>query len=308
MKNFCYTIYMKIGVLLYTYNRTDDAKINLEIIRNLWSKNDLLKNITIVHSFNGEKEWWPEKYLEDELLYLENPGHFAGAELLLNEGIKCFRDKYSDIDYVIVLASDTWLVKPEYIEKIILNMQKEKKYLATCPWGTLEKDNMWNIGMAIDFAVFDLKWSTKYEVFPIKYGEFLEKYFEVFAYKDETIYLERVLAVRFKQAIMKSIKLQSEQLLRKVSEEYIYRMTEREPVHDEKKWFGIKKGRKMYWPNIGLITHHEPEPKKEILRTLKIENGDNIKKLIKSKDLSYYNEGFRKNRFIKGNKEINYKE
>lgn len=27
-----------LGILIYTYNRVDDAKINMEIIRNIWAK------------------------------------------------------------------------------------------------------------------------------------------------------------------------------------------------------------------------------------------------------------------------------
>jgi hypothetical protein len=297
---------MKIGVLLYTYSRVDDAKINLEIIRNIWSKNEFLKEVKVIHSYNGEREWWPEKYLEDELLYLNNPGHFEGAELLINEGMKCFSEKYSDVDYVIILASDTWLVKPEYVEKVIRQMQKEQKYLATCPWGTKEKDNMWNIGMAIDFAVFDFKWATNFNVFPVRYKEFKERYSEIFDYKDETIYPERVLAVRFKQAILKSTKMPSDNLVTKVATEHIYRMTEREPVHDEKGWFGVKKGRRMYFPEIGLLTYHEPKPKQKILRKLKLKLGENAEKLINSSDLSYYNNGVGKLRYFKAGKEIGY--
>src|SRR3989338_6988898 len=96
---------MKIGVLIYTYNRTDDARINMEIIRNTWQKSEMLKDVVIVHAFNGEKEWWPEEYLEDELLYLPNPGHYAGAALLIDEGIKTFQNKFQDVDYVIILET-----------------------------------------------------------------------------------------------------------------------------------------------------------------------------------------------------------
>ncbi len=32
----------KIGVLIYTYNRTDDARINMEIIRNEWSRFEII--------------------------------------------------------------------------------------------------------------------------------------------------------------------------------------------------------------------------------------------------------------------------
>jgi hypothetical protein len=278
----------------------------MEIIRTVWSKNNFLKDIIIVHSFNGNKEWWPEKYLEDDLLYLDNPGHFAGAEILLNKGMEYFSEKYSDVDYVVILASDTWLLKPEYLEKIILSMQKDEKYLATCPWGTKEKDNMWNIGMAIDFCIVNLKWAMKYEWFPIRYQKFVEKYSEIFNYRDEIVFLERVFALRFRQAILKSVKIPSENLWKKVAESYIYRMKDREPVHNEQKLFGVRisKYRKMYWKAIGLLTHHEPAPKRTILRKMNIISGKYTQKLIEAKDLSYYNSGVQKTVFKKGNNVI----
>lgn len=300
---------MKIGVLLNTYNRTDDARINLEIIRNVWAKNDLLKDVVVVHSYNGEKEWWPEKYLEDELLYLSNPGHFTGAEILMNEGVKCFSEKYPDVEYVITLASDTWLVNPEYLEDVIRKMQKEEKYLATAAWGSTTSTNMFNIGMAIDFNIFNISWAVKYGLFPIRFVEFLDKYSEVFWYHDETVYLERVFAVRFKQAVEKFVTIPSENLLRSISKSYIYRMKEREPVHDEKRFFGIKKGRKMFWKNIGLITYHDPKPKKDILKKMKLFGiGDSTKRLLSSNDLTYYNNGFKRTTFTKGDKKTTYKD
>jgi len=284
---------------MYTYNRTDDARINMEIIRNIWQKDKYFEDIKIIHSFNGEEEWWTEKYLEDDLLRLENTGHFSGAEILLNEGIEYINNKYPEIEHLVILASDTWIIKPEYIKGIINSMIKDEKYLATCPWGTEEKDNMWKIGMAIDFNILNIKWAVQNKLFPIRFLDFREKYNEIFYYQDENIFLERVFALRFKQAVLNFKKLISENLLKKASESYVYRMTEREPVHDERKFFRIKKGRKKYWPKIGLLTHHEPEPKKIILKKNKIDVGEYSHKLITSKNLEYYNQGIRKNIYVK---------
>lgn len=301
---------MKIGVLIYTYNRTDDTRINMEIIRNVWKKSEILKDVKIVHSFNGEKEWWPEKYLEDELLYLENPGHFSGAEILLNEGVKTFQEKYSDIDYVIVLASDTWLVMPEYIEKVILGMQKEEKYLGTCVWGSKERVDMFKWGIALDFLILDLKWSRKSSLFPIRFREFAEKYQELFFYHDQTIYLEIVFIARYMQAILRSVILPSDNILKPVAESYVYRMKEREPIHDnqrERIFFKRDRSvRKMYWENIGLITQHDPVPKKAVLKKWNLKLGQYGEKLLSSKDLSYYNGGLRTHSFEKNGKKINY--
>lgn len=301
---------MKIGVLLYTHNRTDDARINMEIIRNVWSKKDALKDITMVHSFNGEKGWWPEKYLEDELLYLKNPGHFAGAEVLINEGVRCFQEKHPNVDYVVLLASDTWLMKPEYLENVLGAMQKEKKHLATSVWGTKKLTNIWKRGCALDFSVFDLKWTTESKLFPIRYKEFKDRFGELFFYNDQTIYLKILFMVRFLEAVWRSGVVPSENILKRVADEHIYRMREREPVHQDGQENLIFKinyfRRKMYWPDIGLATYHEPEPKRCILKKIKLNGGESMSRLLGSKDLSYYNRGIRKTRYVRRGKNIDY--
>lgn len=295
---------------MYTYNRTDDAYINMEIIRNIWKKIDLLKDVIIIHAFNGQKEWWSEKYLEDELLYLDNPGHFAGAEILINEGVKTFQEKYPDIDYVIVLASDTWLVKPEYVEEIIIGMEREEKYFATAVWGTKMTTDIWKKGAAMDFNIFDLKWATKSDLFPIQFREFAEKYTDLFFYNNQTVYLEIVFMVRFRQAISRSIKISSDNILKAVAESHVYRMKEREPVHiygKENTFFKNEEYRRtMYWPKIGLITHHDPVPKQKILKEWKLELGKHADTFLTAKDVSYYNRGLDKNVFTKNGKKIGY--
>jgi hypothetical protein len=301
---------MKIGVLIYTYNRTDDARINMEIIRNVWKKSELLKEVVIVHTFNGQKEWWPEKYLEDELLYLDNPGHFEGAEVLINGGVKCFSEKYPDIDYVILLASDTWLVKPEYLEKMILDMQKEEKYLATAVWGTKKLTNIWTRGSALDFNIFNLKWAIQSSFFPLRFKEFKDKYEDLFFYNDQTIYPENVFVVRFREAIFRSVKIASDNILKPVAESHIYKMVDREPVHTNcKENLIFKKGgwkRKMYVPKMGLITHHNPIQKQKIFKEWKLTLGESGNKFLSAKDLSYYNRGLDKNLYIKNGKKIVY--
>lgn len=85
------------------------------------------------------------------------------------------------------------------------------------------------------------------------------------------------------------------------------------PSHISEKPYGtmrkvriIKKGRKMYFSEIGLLTHHEPKPKKDLLNKLNLQIGENADKLRKSVDLSYYNNGVGKLRYFKAGKEIGY--
>ena len=298
----------KIGVLIYTYNRIDDARINMEIIRNVWAKNEILKNITIVHTYNGDEEWYKEKYLEDDLIRLKNQGHFKGAENLIDEGMRVFKEKHPDIDYIITLASDTWLVKPDYVASLIRDMQTEKKYLATCSWGTKKETNMFKIGMSLDFFILDAKWSNSISLFPLGYSQFREQYGDIFDYQDITIYPERVLAFRFKRAIQKSIEIPSENLIKKVTYSYIRHIKEREPVHIFTGGFftSKKQERQMYWSELGLFTHHNSVDKQKLLKAWNLSLGEYGKNFIESHDLSYFNKGHTKTVFEKDGKKINY--
>jgi hypothetical protein len=282
----------KIGVLMYTYNRVDDAKINMEIVRNVWQKNKYFQNTTIIHSYDGEKNWYSEKYLEDELVTIKNSWHFQGASDLIDAGIKKFK---KDIDYVIVLASDTWLINPAYIERILIRMEKEALYLATNPWGLQKRNDFRDVGMAVDFFIIDAKWAKKYKMFPVDYGEFHKKYEDFFLYQNGgNVMLEKLMWARFIKAVGREQNFKGSARKRAIEKMII--LKDREPVHShinkERLWV-----RKMYWPKMGLLTHHDPLPKKKILKDKRIKNGENISKLLENEDLSYYNNGITRSQY-----------
>lgn len=278
-----------IGVLIYTYNRTDDAKINMDIIRNVWEKSEHFDDVKIVHSFNGKKEWYQKKYLENDLVVTKNSWHFQGAADLIDIGIKTFWKKYKAINYIIVLASDTWLIKPAYIANILSKMKKENQYLATCRWGLPERNDIRDVGMAVDFFIVDLKWASKYKMFPIDYSDFYRKYEELLLYqKGGNVMLEKLLYARYLKAVSRKENFGG--VARKEAIKKLLDLKDREPVHshinEEGYWI-----RSMYWPKMGLLSHHDPAPKKKILRKNNIRSGKSIKRLMKSDNLSYFNNG-----------------
>lgn len=282
---------INLGVLIYTHNRVDDAKINMEIIRSIWANPKLFSDIKIVQAYNGEKNWYPKKYLEDDLIRIKNSGHFQGAAELIDAGIKKFIEKYKKIDYIIVVSSDTWNVKPRYVYSILEKMKKDEFYLATCAWGLPNRNNIADVGMAVDFFVIDLKWTKKYKMFPINYNDFYKKYGELLLYyKGGNVMLEKLLFARYIQAIKRQEKKDVSPRFWAIKKINLF--NDREPVHSciDKNGFWI---RKMYWSKMGLLTHHDPKPKKEILKRLKITDGKNIKKLLNSKKLDYYNNNIR---------------
>ena len=279
----------KIGVLIYTHNRVDDAKINIEIIRNFWQKISFFNNVKIVHSFNGKKEWYSNKYLEDDLVLSKNTWHFRGASDLIDVGVKKFE---KNMDYVIVLASDTWLIDPTYVKNLLENMEKHELYLATCAWGLVGRNDVKDVGMATDFFIIDVKWAKKYKMFPLNYGKFHRKYKDLFLYKNcGNVMLEKLMLSHFVEAIAREQKFGGS--ARKRAFEKILMMKEREPVHSKIRKDGTWV-RKMYWPKMGLLTHHEPALKKKILKERKISKGQNIKRLLDSRNLDYFNTGVKK--------------
>src|SRR5439155_12352360 len=118
----------RIGVIVYTHDRVDDARINLEILRNLWPRH--FGALTIIHCYNGDRRWYPRPYLEDELIRRPNPGHFEGAADLLDAGMRRMQ-RHKGIRFVVGLAADTWLLKPEYVRTAI-----EVTAADRLPWAT----------------------------------------------------------------------------------------------------------------------------------------------------------------------------
>jgi len=282
---------INLGFLIYTYNRVDDARINMEIIKNIWQKSKLFSSIKIVHSYNGKKEWYAKKYLEDVLIRLKNPGHYQGAAELIDIGIKKFIESYKYVDYVIVVSSDTWCVKPQYVYSVLEKIKKNDLYLATCAWGLPNRNNIADVGMAIDFFIINLAWAKKYKMFPINYGSFYKKYSDLLLYQwGGNVLLEKLILARYLKASHNQNK--KDVVLKYWAFSKMFILKDREPVHSHinKDGFWI---RKMYWPKMGLLTHHDPEQKKILLQKLNINQGKYIKKLISSNNLNYYNKGIK---------------
>src|SRR3989338_1476900 len=89
----------KIASIIITYNRVDEAKAQMDIIRELWQP--IFGTIDIYHEFNGEKDWYPEKYKEDHLRRHKPMSHFLGANHMLNQGFKHVLESGKKYDYII---------------------------------------------------------------------------------------------------------------------------------------------------------------------------------------------------------------
>lgn len=298
-----------IAVCLYTYDRVDDVRINLEIIKDIWEKSNLFDTITIIHSYNGEENWYPKQYLEDTLIRIANRGHFFGASDLIESGINFIFNNNNSIDYIITLAADTWFLNPAFINNILEKMISENRQVAASCWGNPFDNDPMRMGLSTDFFIINKNWAKEYKLFPLHFDAFYKKYFEILAYEKKVIYLERVFSLHFFKSAQKYFGIKvPDHLLTYKKDELLYRILEREPVHNYysdriyrkdasffekmKKMFNLKsKGyRNMYWPSIPLLTHHDKYLKQKHLKNHTYPKSEFTLKFINSENLDYFNE------------------
>jgi hypothetical protein len=146
--------------------------------------------------------------------------------------------------------------------------------------------------MAVDLFVFNLKWASRFGMFPIDYKDFKEKYWDFLLYHHGgSVALEKLLFSKFIKATFNE---EHENVaLTHLAYSKLHILKDREPVHTGKDENGFQE-RKMYWPEMGLVTYHDPESKKEIVNSLQQAKGEVLLKLRRSTDLSYFNNGVRR--------------
>ncbi len=275
---------LRLGYLIYTYDRVDDARIQMEIVRRLWEP--VFGSVYLVHAFNGLKEWYDRPYLEDDLLVQDNPGHFEGAANLIDAGIAQLLTR--QIDYIVVSAADTWWIKPAFIADKIRVMRQTGKVFLSTPWGLKDQNNPKEMGLAGDTFVLEAAWQRAYNFFPVQYRDFYDRYIELLRYLGrQNVSYEALLFSKFVNACHREIMPANVGIKQQVQKRMLL-LEERIPVHtavnEEGYWV-----RRFQWPDIGLLTDHDPEPKQQVLRAQNLEVGPFSRKLIESNDLAYYN-------------------
>lgn len=155
---------IKIASLIITYNRIDEVKAQMDIIRELWQP--MFETIDIYHEFNGKRKWYPKKYKEDFLNRHKQMPHSAGANHMLNKGIKHILESGRKYDFIIVTSADTWFYNPKKLKSVILTCKRRKFQLATSLWA----------GMSLATEFFILTPYLARKIFPLKFTKLLNKY------------------------------------------------------------------------------------------------------------------------------------
>lgn len=137
---------MKLAILIRVYDRVEDLKYNLQIIRDTWVENEYF----IIVVSNGKKNGYEidseSLPLIDKLVVLEeNAGHRRGNSQLLEEGIKYIPD---DCEYTLILEADTWL----YGDCIISKYTRLLSQNADTVWASADWYDKY-YALATDFAI-----------------------------------------------------------------------------------------------------------------------------------------------------------
>lgn len=244
---------MKIWVVIYTYDKINEACAQMEIIRNLRSSH--FSDIKIIHTYNWDPTKYTKKYLEDELIYLENPGHYEWAANMMDAWVKEML-KY-DVDYLMINASDIWRILPEKIVEILSTMKKEGKVIWSCPWWFPDQNDRRWVGLACDTFFLDAKRERKNHIFPLNHKAFYDQYIDIIRYMGKNnVLVEALLASRYITACSNVIK---DSQLWFYANDKVLILKERMPVllsHTE---------RKYNIPSLGLYTDHNIDIKKQVL-------------------------------------------
>jgi len=178
----------------------------------------------------------------------------------------------------LVTAADTWCLEADFLRGLVTEMEKEHKVLAVSSWSNIKYPEKIK-GFSSDFFIIDVDWNKESKVWPINFNEFRKKFDDVFSLL-YSIPTEKA-AFQYKYQKYFINKYKDNEIWRE-RDKKLRRIIEREPVH-----INIK--RINNWPEIGLYTNPEPTSKREILMERGLKLGKYADILIRSKDLTYYN-------------------
>lgn len=244
---------IKIASLIITYNRVDEAKAQMDIIRELWQP--LFAQTDIYHEFNGKPEWYQKKYREDHLHRHKPLPHFVGANHMLNLGFKHILGSGKKYDYIIATSADTWFFEPKRLKELVLNCQRKKIQLATSLWA----------GMVFSTEFFIISPELAKKAFPLRFIRTINKLKLLkWAQYSKIAILETIFTVR----ILKVLKNPNK----------IYLIPGRKTV-----WPKINR----YWSPFFYASHHDRnQRKRDILPKIhsilgdKINNMPNLNKFL----------------------------
>jgi hypothetical protein len=280
-----------LAVVVSTHDRVEYARVNMEIIRATWP--ELLGRVLLVHAYNGPGKCEP--YLEDLTVQIpRGPSHYTGAAELIDAGSAAISSQYPEVQYVVYLASDTWLYRPAALRHIVDDMRARALKIATTPFGVADDAHgvsrergdphlLPGTGFTTDFFVIDLPWAVKFGMLPLDLSGFVDQYGDLLAYFQEIVLLEKHVEGRYLSAVRSFLQQtswpkdglgseglrQARALLRPIDERPIDPAGRSAPPH------------KSHWPELGLTSTEDADLKRaELARVAGLRGGPTLTRFL----------------------------
>jgi len=234
---------MKIALIINTFNRLEDARIQMKLVRDFWPQEKLLRAVTIYHLYNGKKSWYPQKYLEDFLIRTRNPGHYQGAALLIDLGIKVALEAKVKFDYLMVTSADVWLIKPAVLAQLLRQMTAERFLLASSRW-------FFQKALATEFFIIQPQFAKK--IFPLNLPLF-EKVHPFLSLFSRSFINLPIVEICFARKVVESLNCSFND--NRFKKQVMF-LPGRENVHWLNHYFS---------PSLGYFSHHNLEEKKRLV-------------------------------------------
>jgi hypothetical protein len=289
------TVTKKSGVVvcITTHDRTDCARINMEIV-----KLNYAESWPVVHACSDLSY---DSYLEDELVRCEPLPLVHGALNLLREAVRRAVEKYNPA-YIVHLEADTWVFDQTVIDRYInLLARDERSCVAASSWSTDQRPE-WCKSKCV-FRRFKYRMARVLGLTGIDVGirrrETLATQF--FVAKNDKKFLDALDGIEPVQghSLERDFYLS---MTRALGRKAIVGMPEREPVHPTNRHQCEKLTLYcQHWPErptphqVGgasdMSTPDMPGKKEALTAGGMRRSGPAMRRLLESSDLDYYNAG-----------------
>ena len=277
---------MQVAVCLTSFNRTDCARISMEIIKLNWPR-----KWPVVHA-SADPAY--TRYIEDILVLREPKPLTRGAHDLLVASLGAAVTKLK-ADYVIHLEADTWVFDQNVIVRYLEKLERSPHALvAASSWST-DRVPEWarshNTGRRLRARL--APWLRRCGLrYGIRDRNSLSTQF--FIAKTTPAMLDVIRSLRPGDTDILE-KMLYEGVIRRFGRRAVLGMSEREPVHPN--FRDVCEPLSLvchHWPSAADAPHHDPfdrlHGKKEWLQAANLHtHGPHMQRLMYDADLRYYN-------------------
>lgn len=271
-----------------SHNRIDCARISQEIIKLNYDR-----PLPVVHASSSATYGG---YLEDAFESCAAKSLHAGAINLLQTAIRLCVKRLPQVEYIVHLEADTWLMDEAVVERYIRQMQSSDALLATCAWSSPEPRT--RVGRA-SRGICHLLGIPPARTALQPMRDFSTQFFII---RTDPRLIDAVLSIAPRENTFAEAEFYHA-FTKHFGLDRVIRMIEREPVDQHRYWCHEQALYCQHWPTRGsaadprrwwdplYIGPHLDGKRETLQRYPNISVGQHLNRLLDADEFSYYNEG-----------------